>query len=119
MRLFQEMAPKIASLQVADGTWHSNLLDPESTPHPETSGTGFYIYALAWGVNNGLLDRATYEPVIAKGWSALVRAVHPNGMLGNVQKIGDQPENTSADDTEIYGTGALLLAGSEVARLDR
>jgi unsaturated rhamnogalacturonyl hydrolase len=117
VRLFQEMAPKIASLQLPDGYWRSSLLDPESTPHPETSGTGFYIYALTWGVNNGLLDRPTYEPIIRKGWSALVRAVHPDGMLGNVQKIGDQPENTSADDTEIYGTGALLLAGSEVYKL--
>ena len=68
-------------------------------------------------VGEGLLDRATYEPTIRKGWSALVRAVHPNGMLGYVQRIGDQPGATSASGTEIYGVGGFLLAGSEVNRL--
>lgn len=50
-------------------------------------------------------------------WSALVKAVHPDGMLGWVQRIGDQPGATTASTTEIYGVGALLLAGSEVHRL--
>lgn len=68
-------------------------------------------------MSEGLLDRARYEPVIARGWSALVRAVRPDGMLGWVQRIGDQPGDTSAEGTEIYGVGALLLAGSEVLRL--
>ncbi len=115
--LFREMAAKIASLQQSDGYWRSSLLDPENLPRPETSGTAFYVYALASGINQGLLDRATYEPVIRRGWAALVRAVHPNGMLGYVQRIGDQPGDTSASGTEIYGVGALLLAGSEVYRL--
>ena len=117
MKLFNEMAAKVASIQSSDGYWRTNLLDPASTPLPETSGTAFYVYALAWGVNEGLLDRATYEPAIRRGWSALVRAVHPDGMLGYVQRIGDQPGDTSASGTEIYGVGALLLGGSEVHRL--
>jgi unsaturated rhamnogalacturonyl hydrolase len=117
VKLFHEMAPKVASIQSSDGYWRSDLLHPDKTPVPETSGTAFYVYALAWGVNEGLLDRATYEPVIRRGWTALVRAVHPNGMLGYVQRIGDQPGDTSATGTEIYGVGALLLAGSEVHRL--
>ncbi|HVS30958.1 MAG TPA: glycoside hydrolase family 88 protein, partial [Thermoanaerobaculia bacterium] len=115
--LFREMAPKIASLQGDDGYWRSSLLDPGTRPLPETSGTAFFVYALAWGVNEGLLDRPAYEPVIRKGWSALVRATRPDGMLGWVQRIGDQPGDTTADGTEIYGTGALLLAGSEVHRM--
>jgi rhamnogalacturonyl hydrolase YesR len=115
--LFREMSARIAMLQGSDGYWRSSLLDPDEMPMPETSGTAFYVYALAWGVNEGLLERATHEPVVRRGWSALVRAVHPNGMLGYVQRIGDQPGATSAETTEIYGTGALLLAGSEVIRL--
>ena len=118
-KLFREMAPKVAAIQDTDGYWKSNLLDPESTPRPETSGTAFFVYGLAWGVNRGYLDRATYEPVIRKGWSALVKAVHRDGKLGWVQMIGDQPGDTSAEGTEIYGTGALLLAGTEVERLSK
>ena len=55
---FREMAGRILSLQQPDGSWHSSLLDPDSFPTPEASGTGLDTFALAWGVNAGLLDRA-------------------------------------------------------------
>lgn len=115
--LFQEMAQRVAGLQGADGYWRASLLDPASRPAPETSGTGFFTYALAWGLNEGLLDSATFEPAVRKGWAALVRAVQPGGMLGYVQHPGDRPGDTGPEDTEAYGVGALLLAGSEVHRL--
>jgi unsaturated rhamnogalacturonyl hydrolase len=115
--LFRDMAAKIAALQGKDGYWRASLLDPDSRPNPETSGTGFFIYALAWGVNRGFLDRATFEPAARKGWAAMVAAVQPDGMLGWVQRIGDQPGATTAETTEVYGVGALLLAGSEMHRL--
>ena len=115
--LFEEMAKKVAKLQGPDGYWRASLLDPDSWPAPETSGTAFFTYALAWGVNEGLLDRGEYEPVVRRGWSALVRAVRPDGTLGYVQSPGDSPGDTGPDHTEIYGTGAFLLAGSEVHRL--
>ena len=114
--LFQEMAQRIAGLQGPDGYWRASLLDPDSRPIPETSGTGFFTYALAWGVNAGLLGHE-YEPVVRRGWSALVGAVQPGGMLGYVQQVGAEPGYTGPDQTEIYGSGALLLAGSEVYRL--
>jgi rhamnogalacturonyl hydrolase YesR len=117
LSLFREMAEKVASLQGQDGYWRSSLLDPASLPNPETSGTGFYTYSLAWGINKGLLDRSAYEPAVRRGWTALVRAVHVDGMLGWVQRIGDKPGATTEDTTEVYGVGALLLAGSEVYRL--
>jgi unsaturated rhamnogalacturonyl hydrolase len=117
LTLFREMAAAIARVQQSDGYWRTSLLDPDAHPLPETSGSAFYVYALAWGINEHLLDHATYEPIVRRGWAALVRAVHPNGMLGYVQRIGDQPGDTSPSGTEIYGVGGLLLAGSEVHRL--
>jgi rhamnogalacturonyl hydrolase YesR len=115
--LFREMAEKVASVQGRDGYWRASLLDADSLPNPETSGTGFFIYSLAWGINKGLLDKAKYEPAVRRGWTALVQAVHPDGMLGWVQRIGDKPGATSLETTEVYGVGALLLAGSEVYRM--
>ena len=115
--LFKDMAAKVASLQGDDGYWRSSLLDAASRPNPETSGTGFFVYSLAWGINNGLLDRATYEPNVRRGWFAMTKALHPDGMLGWVQPIGAEPGSTSEDTTEVYGVGAFLLAGSEVYRL--
>ncbi len=115
--LYREMAATVAGVQGGDGYWRSGLLDPAAMPNPETSGTGFFVYALAWGVNRGVLDRATFEPVVRRGWGALVKAVRADGMLGWVQRIGDQPGATTADTTEVYGVGAFLLAGTEMHRL--
>jgi unsaturated rhamnogalacturonyl hydrolase len=116
-KLFKEMAEKVASLQGSDGYWRASLLDADSVPNPETSGTGLLTYGLAWGINNGLLDKAQYDPAVQRGWAALVNAMQPDGMLGWVQPIGDRPGATSQNQTEVYGVGALLLAGSEVYRL--
>jgi hypothetical protein len=43
--------------------------------------------------------------------------VRTDGKLGYVQTPSDRPAATDPDDTEPYGTGAFLLAGSEVYRL--
>ncbi|MFO7693226.1 MAG: glycoside hydrolase family 88 protein [Vicinamibacterales bacterium] len=117
--LFREMAAAVLAAQSADGYWRSSLLDPASRPNPETSGTGFFVFALGWGVQEGLLNRGTFEPAVMKGWDALVRAVHPDGMLGWVQQIGAEPGSATFESTEVYGTGAFLLAGSAVHALAR
>lgn len=117
-RQFKDMSRKIASLQQKDGSWHASLLDPASFPVKETSGTGFFAYALAWGVNHGLLNYNDYKEVIQNSWTALVTAVHPNGKLGFVQAQGRDPQNVSYDDTDVYGVGAFLLAGSEILKME-
>lgn len=81
-KLFKNMATKLVTLQKADGYWPASLLDDDRGTPPESSGTAFFTYAFAWGVDNGLLDRATYEPAAVRGWAALGRAVQPDGMLG-------------------------------------
>lgn len=115
---FKDMAERIAGLQQPDGFWRSSLLDNESYFKPETSGTGFFCYALAWGINNGLLDRAKYEPHVRRAWGALVSCVDPYGRLGWVQPIGAAPQNLKGADTEVYGVGAFLLTASEIEKLD-
>jgi rhamnogalacturonyl hydrolase YesR len=116
-KLFRDMAAKIASLQQPDGTWHASLLDPTAYPVKETSGSTFYCYALAWGINHGLLNAARYAPVVWKAWHALVGCLHPNGKLGYAQRIGGAPGKVSYDDTEVYAVGAFLLAGSQVMQM--
>ena len=115
--LFKDMAEKVAAVQGEDGFWRASLLDPAKMPNPETSGTGFFTFGLAWGINNGLLDKARYEPNVRRGWGAMVKAVGPDGMLGWVQRIGYEPGATTQDTTEVYGVGALLSAGSEIFRM--
>jgi hypothetical protein len=115
--LFQTMAAKLASIQKTDGYWNASLLGAPKDTLPESSGTAFYVYGLAWGINSGLLDPLVYQPNVERGWQALTRAVHKNGKLGWVQPISDRPEMNTFDDTQIYGVGAFLLAASAVADL--
>jgi rhamnogalacturonyl hydrolase YesR len=114
---FREMAAKVITLQQADGLWRASLLDPAAYPARETSGTGLFTYALAWGVNQGLLERARYEPVVQRAWSALTASVAADGKLTHVQPIGRAPNGFPGDATEVYGVGAFLLAGSEIYRM--
>ena len=113
---FREMAARLVGLQKPDGYWAPSLLAPEGSP-PETSGTGFFTYGLAWGIKAGLLDRATYEPAARRGWAALERAIQPDGRLGYVQQVSDRPEQVAPTDTQYYGTGAFLLAAAAIADL--
>ena len=114
VKLYVKMSEKLASLQQADGSWHASLLDPDSFPVKETSGTGFICYAMAWGINNGLISYKKYEPVVSKAWAALKSSVHPDGKLGFVQAQGAAPDKVGYEDTDVYGVGAFLLAGSEI-----
>jgi unsaturated rhamnogalacturonyl hydrolase len=114
---FRDMADKILTLQQADGFWRASLLDPGSYPMQETSGTGFYCYAFAWGVNQGLLDRSRFEPATRRAWAALASCVDADGKLTHVQPVGATPVTFDAKSTEPYGVGAFLLAGSEVRLL--
>jgi unsaturated rhamnogalacturonyl hydrolase len=115
--LFREMASALLGVQSEDGLWRSSLLDPEEYPIPESSGSGFFTFGLAWGVNSGLLDADTYLPAARKGWEGLVWAQQPSGKIGWVQQIGYDPRSVTADDSMEYGTGAFLLAGGEMLRM--
>ena len=113
---YREMAERIAGLQQDDGLWRSSLLDPKGYPLKESSGSAFYCYALAWGVNRGLLDRARYVPQVRKAWQALADCVDAEGKLTHVQPVG-YDLRSSTTSTAPYGVGAFLLAGSEVHRM--
>ncbi|GAL67209.1 glycoside hydrolase family 88/105 protein [Jejuia pallidilutea] len=115
--LFKEMASRILELQPEDGLWRTSLLCPEAYEHGEVSGSGFYTFALAWGVNNGMLDKAKYQPAVEKAWEALAKCQHNDGRVGWVQNIGAFPEPASANSWQNFGTGAFLMAGSEVLKM--
>lgn len=114
---FREMAAKVLTCQQPDGLWRASLLDPAAYPMKESSGSGFYCYALAWGVNEGVLPREPYAAAALQSWHALVEFVQPDGKLTHVQPVGFTPVTFDENFTEPYGVGAFLLAGSEVRRL--
>lgn len=120
----QAMAEALIPIQRQDGFWNVSLHDPNHFGGKETSGTALFIYAMAYGVNNGILDKEKYLPVILKGWNAISQeALHKNGFLGYLQSTGKEPKDgqplshSKIPDFEDYGLGCFLLAGSEIYRL--
>jgi rhamnogalacturonyl hydrolase YesR len=112
------MAAALLPIQQADGLWRSDLLHPNAYPNPESSGSAFFAFGLAWGINHGVLDRATYQAPAVKAWNGLVNTcVAADGSLGYVQPPGAAPGPATATQSSAYGVGAFLLAGSEIAKL--
>lgn len=121
---FKNLAEGVAPLQRADGFWNVSLHDPNHYGGKETTGTALFVYGMAWGLNNGILDKATYLPVIEKGWTAISsEAIQPNGFLGYVQSTGKEPKDgqpvtvDKMPDFEDYGLGCVLLAGTEIYKI--
>ena len=114
---FKEMAYKLLSLQREDGLWTASLYDPDELPLGESSGSSFFTYALAWGINNGLLDKKEFEPAVKKAWAALCKNVNEWGRLGYVQPIAGDPNPFYEYQWQVYATGAFLLCGNEIIKM--
>jgi unsaturated rhamnogalacturonyl hydrolase len=115
--LFKRLAAAIMARQQPDGLWRPNLDDVWEFPTPETSGSGFFCYGLAWGIRNGLLDGKTYLGPTRREWSGLVANVGPSGKVQWGQSVGDSPDRVSQGDSDEFVTGIFMLAGSEVFQL--
>jgi rhamnogalacturonyl hydrolase YesR len=113
---FKNMANRIADLQPADGLWRMGLLDAGAYPLGEVSGTAFFTYAMAWGVNNHLLPEAKFKPVIEKAWAGMLQHVYADGRLGAIQPVGAAPGDLQPGSTWAYGIGGFLQAGAEIDR---
>ncbi len=117
VKLFRQMATKIASLQGPDGIWRPSLLDFKEFPTPESSGTALDCYALAWGINHHVLNRKQFLPVVAKAWAGLLAMRNKAGDLAHVQKPGDRPAMVTASVTKPYASGAFIMAGVQMMKL--
>lgn len=112
---YRDVAEKIAGLQPPDGLWRTSLLDPAAYPAPEISGTAFFTYALAWGINNHILDKKKFLPVVTRAWRGMLAHVYSSGRLGSIQPIGAEPGKYKPSSSYVYGVGAFLMAGSELS----
>ena len=124
VRDLEAMCDALVKCQREDGFWNVSLHDGSNFGGKELTGTALFVYGMAWGINNGVLERGKYLPVVVKAWNAMVKdAVHPNGYLGYVQGTGKEPKDgqpvayDSVPDFDDFGTGCFLLAGTEVYKL--
>ena len=121
---YKEMVDALVKCQRKDGFWNVSLLDSTDFGGKEVTGTALFAYGMAWGINNGTLNKKKYLPVVMKAWSGLVNeSLHPNGFLGYVQGTGKQPKDSqpvsydNVPNFEDFGLGCFLLAGAEVYKI--
>jgi rhamnogalacturonyl hydrolase YesR len=124
LETLKEMFKALVKVQRDDGFWNVSLHDPSNFGGKEVSGTAMFTYGMAWCINNRLISRRKYLPVVNKAWNGLVtESLHPNGFLGYVQGTGKQPSDSqpvgydNVPNFEDFGLGCFLLAGSEVYKL--
>lgn len=123
---YKRMMEALVPIQRKDGYWNVSLHDSTNFGGKELTGTSLFVYGMAWGINNGVLDKKKYLPVVSKAWNAMAKeSVHPNGFLGFVQGTGKEPKESQPvlydrePDFEDFGLGCFLLAGSEIYKLKR
>jgi unsaturated rhamnogalacturonyl hydrolase len=126
LKTYIEMVKALSPLQREDGFWNVNLGDATDFGGKELTGTSLFVYGMAWGVNQGILDAKTYQPIIAKATQAMLKdCVHPNGFLGYVQGTGKEPKDgqpagyDNVPNFEDFGLGCFLLATAEVYKMKR
>jgi len=117
IKLFQDLMSRLVTLQGDDGLWRASVNDPSWFPMPESSGSGFYVFALAAGINRGWLDEKTYRKAVEKGWKGLVNVLSPEGKVQWSQPVAAQPYATRKEHTRSYTQGIFLLAASEMYKL--
>ena len=114
--LFQQMSTALLAAQQPDGHWYPSLKDPAHVPVGETSSSALFVLGMAWGVRQRLLAPVTYWPAVERGWNAILTHIDENGAVNFVQPFGEAPVNFDPASRETYGTGAVLMAGAEIAR---
>jgi unsaturated rhamnogalacturonyl hydrolase len=123
---YKDMLSALLPVQREDGYWNVSLHDANHFGGTEVSGTSLFIYGMAWGINNNVIDKKTYITSITKAWNAMTKeSVHSDGKLGFVQGTGKEPKDgqplgyDKTPDFEDYGLGCFLLAGTEIYKMSR
>ena len=117
---FVTLANAVAKIQQPEGYWTRSMLDAQQAPGPETSGTAFFTYGMLWGVNNKVLPKKKFKPVIQRAWHYLAEtALQEDGRVGYVQPIGERAipgQKVDQFSQANFGVGAFLLAACEYYR---
>jgi len=121
-----EMFEALVPLQRTDGFWNVSLKDPGNFGGKELTGSALFVYGMAWAINQDIISKKEYLPVVMKAWNAIIKeSLHPDGFIGYVQGEGTGPKDSQPveyDSDYGYddaGLGCFLLAGTEVYKLSK
>jgi len=124
LEIYRMHVKALAGHQSDDGSWRQVVDEP--TSYRELTVTAMTVAALSRGVARGWIDRATYQPVIDRGWQAVTARVMDDGTVRDVcsgtgsgptkEYYLNRPVVNGADDR---GGAMALLAAIEVETLRR
>ncbi|MDX1408526.1 MAG: glycoside hydrolase family 88 protein, partial [Saprospiraceae bacterium] len=109
---YQRMMARLLAYQGKNGLWKQVLDLPESWD--ETSCSAMFAYAMAKGVQLGLLDSDPYQAAVHNAWNALRARVNENGELTGVSvgtSQATQPDyylRRERKDGDFHGQAPLL-----------
>jgi len=124
LEIYRKHTKALAAHQSDDGSWRQVVDEP--TSYRELTVTAMTVASLARGVTRGWIDRATFEPIINRGWSAVAARVNADGTVKNVcsgtgagptkEYYLNRPEVNGADDR---GGAMALFAAIEMESMRR
>ncbi len=127
LNTYTQMAKAIKQSMCIDengyGFWTQNMLlkKPVASYNPngyETYSTAMFTYALAWGINAGILDYEEYDQNVIRAWNYLENiALKDDGSLRYAFDVARSATGASTERANInsYSVGAFLLAGCEMS----
>jgi len=120
--IYRRQVAALVKHQSDDGSWRQVVDEPAS--YRELTVTAMTVAALARGISLGWIDRATYEPIMNRGWQAVAARVNADGTVKDVcsgtgagetkEYYLNRPVVNGADDR---GGAMALLAAIEMASL--
>ncbi|MFA5909432.1 MAG: glycoside hydrolase family 88 protein [Vicinamibacterales bacterium] len=122
--IYRRHVTALVKHQSDDGSWRQVIDEPAS--YRELTATAMIVAAMSRGVARGWIDRATYRPIIDRGWKAVAARVMDDGSVRDVcsgtgagptkEYYLNRPVVNGADDR---GGAMALLAAIEVETLRR
>jgi unsaturated rhamnogalacturonyl hydrolase len=117
-RIAESLTRGIQATQDRDGLWHTVLDDPES--YQETSAASMFAYGLLKLVRLKVLPKS-HRAMATKAWAAVnemyVKDGEVTGVSAGTGPMGGGHYRERPRGVQTWGTGAYLMAGSEIDRL--
>lgn len=118
---YRKMMAALLSMQPKDGVWRQ-LIDNDAS-WSESSSSGMFTFAMAEGIRNGWLDKATYGPAAYHAWIGV------SGLVDQDHKVTSVCEGTNKEDSltyyllrkrrtgDLHGQAALIWASTAMLKL--